>query len=260
MMPASYVPPGSRRVGKDGVYVFCCAACKGFVCGECGTHGFTPAKAGRCADFVDALEPGGLTAAVQPSEPDGLGNRGGFESLAALAALRDQLLEEFIQTEQEPLPERYSDALPELGTEIDRLADWLDGQRQWVDEKEGQQRVGRWQAMLERIAALPLPDRLLLFPLLRGRWERIYASKNLAKDGLHLPRAGRAELFRQVRAAHIMLGRFPPLAVGHWYEATGFGHEPETVSLVSILPLVGMTQDGREHDLNVERLGECLTA
>ncbi|HRJ52217.1 MAG TPA: hypothetical protein PLE99_05595 [Candidatus Thiothrix moscowensis] len=258
MIPASYVPPGSRRVGKDGVYVFCCAACKGFVHGECSTHGFTPAKSGRCADYVDVLD-NGLTAVFQPSEPDGLSNRGGFESLVALATLRDQLLEEFTQMEQEPLPERYSDALPELGDEIDRLADWLDGQRQWVDGKEGQQRVGRWQTMLERIAVLPLPDRLLLFPLLRGKWERIYASKNLAKDGLHLPRAGRAELFRQIKAAHIMLGRFPPLAVGHWYEATGFGHEPETVSLVSILPLVGMTQDGAEHDLNIDQLGECLT-
>lgn len=261
MTPASYVPPGSRRVGKDGVYVFCCAACKGFqrFSGECVTHGFTPAKSGRCGDYVDALD-GDSLAACLPVGTDSPGRTGGFESLAALATLRDQLLEEFTRMGQEPLPERYSDALPELGAEIDRLADWLDGQRQWVNEKEGQQRLGRWQAMLERIAALPPPDRLLLYPLLRGKWERIHATKSLTKDGIHLSRLGRLALFRQIKAAHIMLGRYPSFAVGHWYEASGFGAEPEAVLLASILPLVGQPANGEECDLNPEQLGECLTA
>lgn len=270
MKPASYRAPGSMRLGKDGIYVNCCAACQSFnnLRNECRKHDFTPAKGGRCEDYVDVFAdenlPNALAAYMAGREGAvGTDARGGFESLAALLALRDQLLQAFDVMEQEPLPERYSDALPELAADIDRLADWLDGQRQWVAEVHGQQRMARWQEMLERVSRLPIQERLLIFPLLRSKWERIYALNGFRRDRIGLrsgvflhSRVALTVLLGFIRTAYVMLERFPA-ALGHWYELAG---DSTVVEIVSLLPLVGRDANGREYGLEIEQLGECLTA
>lgn len=261
--PASYLKPDRSRLGKDGVHIFCCADCKSFerYDNRCGKHDFVTAKSARCGDYQNQWELGADDVEASPlftrdkDADNGFSTmRGaGFESLAALCQLRDELVEGMRQMEQEPEPERYTQALPEFAAEVDRLADWLAEKRQWIGEKEGQERLQRWQEMLEDISRLSTQDRFLLFPLLRGL-ERLYARKAFRAEGIH--RAEATDLILFIRAMYVKFNRFPAL-LGHWYEVTGC--KAAVVEIVSAVPLVGRA-GGEDIELVIEQLGACLTA
>jgi hypothetical protein len=262
MKPESFMPPNGKRLGKDGIYIFCCADCTAFdrFDGRCKTHNFITPKSARCGDYVDMREPD-KTSPLFENHPDDetrfSAMRGaGFDSLAALCVMRDELVAGLHQMEQEPAPERYASELPEFAAEVDRLAGWLDEKRRWISEKEGQERLRRWQGMLEDIAQLTVQDVFLLFPLLRSKWERVYALKVLGKAGIH--RFERSNMIQFIRAMYVIFGRFPAL-LGQWYEVNRCG-DATVAEIISVVPLVVRTPDGVELELDIEQLGECLTA
>lgn len=228
MKPESYKPPGSLRSGKDGVYVNCCAVCKGFDVRAkvCITHDFTPAKSGRCENYVDEQPYDGKITDSLGAYQEYLeggdfmsSSRGGFNSLAALVSLSTQLVHELDQMELEPTPTTHSSS----------IADWLAEKRQWISEKEGQERLKRWQGMLTDMATLTVKNMLLLLPSLRIKWERPYMLRILACALL-----------------------------GQWYEIDN--GDFIVVEIISITPLMGRTSEGVTLALSIDQLGECLTA
>ncbi|MDX9987448.1 hypothetical protein [Thiothrix unzii] len=231
MKPSSYHAPGIKRVGRDGFYDNCCAACKGFSKYDkrCMAHDFVTAKGARCDDYRDLLDSHDQHAQTESELRNEavatFSGRTGFESVAALCELRDQVLMEFAQMEQEPLPERYFAVMPDdLAMVVERLTDWLNAQRQWIALEEGEQRLVRWQVMLNSILNWSVSERLLIFPMLRRQWEQLQVSRTL---------------------------------LGHWFEVNGL--RIDAVEIISMLPLVG-SADGEMYDLRIEQLGECLTA